>query len=66
MRSYRARKVIDLGAHLQDVLVPSGLGGWLTLVGLVALALTVALTTAAYVVARRGMVGALPLQDLDV
>lgn len=78
MRSYRARKVIDLGAHLQDVLVPTGLGGWLTLVGLVALALTVALTTAAYVVARRGIVarpGAgpagpppipVPPQDLDV
>jgi PAT family beta-lactamase induction signal transducer AmpG len=78
MRSYRAKKVIDLGAHLQDVLFPSGLGGWLTLVGLVALGLTVALTTAAHVVARRGVVAGtgpgpsgpspipVPPQDLDV
>jgi len=77
MRSYRAKKVIDLGAHLQDVLIPSGLGGWLTLVGLVALGLTVALTTAAHVVARRGIVAApgpgaagppipIPPSDLDV
>jgi len=77
MRSYRAKKVIDLGAHLQDVLIPSGLGGWLTLVGLVALGLTVALTTAAHVVARRGIVAApgpgpsgppipMPPRDLDV
>jgi len=78
MRSYRSKKVVDLGAHLHDVLVPSGLGGWLTLVGLVAIALTVALTTAAYVVARRGIVGRavpppagpppipIPPQDLDV
>jgi PAT family beta-lactamase induction signal transducer AmpG len=79
MRSYRAKKVIDLGAHLQDVLFPSGLGGWLTLVGLVALGLTVALTTAAHVVARRGVVAGpgpgpgpsgpspipVPPQDLD-
>jgi len=78
MRSYRSKKVVDLGAHLHDVLVPSGLGGWLTLVGLVAIALTVALTTAAYVVARRGIVGRavpppagpppipIPPRDLDV
>jgi len=78
MRTYRSKKVLDLGAHLHDVLVPSGLGGWLTLVGLVAIGLTVALTTAAYVVARRGLVARpgdqpagpppipLPPQDLDV
>jgi MFS transporter, PAT family, beta-lactamase induction signal transducer AmpG len=78
MRAYRSKKVIDLAAHLQDILVPSGLGGWLTLIGLAALALTVALTTAAYVVARRGIRARpglkaagpppipLPPQDLDV
>jgi PAT family beta-lactamase induction signal transducer AmpG len=78
MRTYRAKKIVDLGAQLHDMLLPSGLGAWLTLVGLVALALTVALTTAAFVVARRGIVsrprpGAagppaipLPPQDLDV
>ena len=78
MRTYRSKKVIGLAAHLQDILVPSGLGRWLTLIGLVALALTVALTTAAYVVARRGIVARpgpptpgrppipLPPQDLDV
>jgi len=78
MRSYRSKKVLDLGAHLHDILVPAGLGGWLTLVGLIAIALTVALTTAAYVVARRGIVGRagpepvgppaipVPPQDLDV
>jgi hypothetical protein len=78
MRTYRAKKVLDLGSHLQDILVPAGLGGWLTLVGLVAIGLTVALTTGAWVVARRGIVGApgpqpagppaipIPPQDLDV
>ncbi len=57
MRTYRSRKVVDLGTHLYEVLVPSGLGAWLTLVGLVAIGLTVALTTGAYVVARRGVAG---------
>jgi PAT family beta-lactamase induction signal transducer AmpG len=81
MRTYRAKKAFDLAAQVHDILLPSGLGGWLTLVGLVALGLSVALTTAAYVVARRGMVahpgaGAagppgpppipMPPQDLDV
>jgi PAT family beta-lactamase induction signal transducer AmpG len=56
MRTYRSKKVFDIGAHFLDVFTPSTLGDWLTLVGLVALALTVALTTAAYVVARRGIV----------
>ncbi|HVD76045.1 MAG TPA: hypothetical protein VNH43_00485, partial [Vicinamibacteria bacterium] len=81
MRTYRAKKVFDLAAQVHDILLPSGLGGWLTLVGLVALGLSVALTTAAFVVARRGIVarpGAdppgpagprpipIPPQDLDV
>jgi PAT family beta-lactamase induction signal transducer AmpG len=78
MRTYRSKKVFDLGTQVVDVLTPAGLGGWLTLVGLVALALTLALTTAAFVVARRGIVsrpgsGAagppaipLPPRDLDV
>ena len=78
MRTYRARKTFELAAQVRDILLPSGLGGWLTLVGLVALALTVALTTAAFMVARRGIVarpgpGApgppaipIPPQDLDV
>jgi PAT family beta-lactamase induction signal transducer AmpG len=56
MRTYRSKKVFDIGAHFVDVFTPSTLGDWLTLVGMVALALTVALTTAAYVVARRGIV----------
>jgi PAT family beta-lactamase induction signal transducer AmpG len=78
MRTYRSKKVFDIGAHFLDVFTPSTLGDWLTLVGLVALALTVALTTAAYVVARRGIVPRpapspggpppipVPPQDLDV
>jgi MFS transporter, PAT family, beta-lactamase induction signal transducer AmpG len=78
MRTYRSKKVLDLGTALQDVLVPAGLGGWLTLVGIIAIGLTVALTTGAYVVARRGIVGRagpepavpraipIPPQDLDV
>jgi PAT family beta-lactamase induction signal transducer AmpG len=80
MRTYRAKKVFDLAAQVHDILLPSGLGGWLTLVGLGALGLSVALTTAAFV-ARRGIVarpGAgppgppgpppipIPPQDLDV
>ena len=55
MRNYRSKKVFDLAAQIQDVLIPAGLGDWLTLLGLVALALTVALTTAAALVARRGL-----------
>jgi PAT family beta-lactamase induction signal transducer AmpG len=78
MRTYRSKKAFDVWAQVVDVFSPSGLGDWLTLVGLVALALTVALTTAAYVVARRGIAtrpapppaGPPPLpvppQDLDV
>src|SRR5262249_39428715 len=54
MRTYRAKKLFDLGDQIRGALTPSGLGGWLTLAGLVALSLTVALTTAAAVVARRG------------
>jgi PAT family beta-lactamase induction signal transducer AmpG len=56
MRTYRSQKVFDIGPPIVNVFSPSGLGDWLTLLGLVALALTVALTTAAYVVARRGIV----------
>jgi cell division protein FtsX len=56
MRTYRSKKVFDVGQQVVAILTPSSLGGWLTIVGLVALALTVALTTAAYVVARRGIV----------
>src|SRR5438445_682537 len=56
MRTYRSQKVFDLAASVHDILLPAGLGGWLTLVGLVAIALTIALTTAAFVVARRGIV----------
>jgi PAT family beta-lactamase induction signal transducer AmpG len=81
MRTYHSKRVFAVAAHVHDILLPSGLGGWMTLVGLVALALTVALTTAAFVVARRGIVarpGAgpagpdgpppipVPPQDLDV
>ena len=56
MRTYRSTKVFDLAAKIQEIFTPSGLGDWLTLAGLVALALTVALTAAAHVVARRGIV----------
>ena len=62
MRTYRAKKLFDFGAQVHQALFPSGLGGWLTLVGLVALALSVALTTAAAVVARRGP--AAPVQGI--
>jgi PAT family beta-lactamase induction signal transducer AmpG len=78
MRTYRSKKVFDLGVKIQEIFTPSGLGDWLTLVGLVALAFTVALTAAAHVVARRGIVTRparppagpppipVPPQDLDV
>jgi PAT family beta-lactamase induction signal transducer AmpG len=78
MRTYRSKKVFDLGAKIQEIFTPSGLGDWLTLAGLVALAFTVALTAAAHVVARRGIVTRaapppaapppipIPPQDLDV
>jgi len=78
MRTYRAKRVLDLGAQLHAILFPAGLGGWLTLVGLVAIGFTVALTTGAWVVARRGIAGTpgpqpagppaipVPPQDLDV
>jgi MFS transporter, PAT family, beta-lactamase induction signal transducer AmpG len=78
MRTYRTKKVFDLGAKIQEIFTPSGLGDWLTLAGLVALAFTVALTAAAHVVARRGFVThpapppagpppiPVPPQDLDI
>ena len=69
---------IEAGTHLYVVLVPAALGGWLTLVGLIAIGLTVAQTTGAYGVARRGRASRsapapagpqaipIPPQDLDV
>jgi PAT family beta-lactamase induction signal transducer AmpG len=55
IKAYRAGRGFQLSAHLEPLLAPSALGDWLTAAGLVALALGVALATAATLVARRGM-----------
>jgi PAT family beta-lactamase induction signal transducer AmpG len=78
LRGYRAKKGFDFIGQLGPVLSPNGLGGWTTLLGIVLLGLTVALTTAALIAARRGIVAPagprpagpppipVPPRDLDV
>jgi PAT family beta-lactamase induction signal transducer AmpG len=78
LRGYRAKKGFDFIGQLGAVLSPNGLGGWTTLLGIVLLGLTVALTTAALIAARRGIVAPagsrpaglppipIPPRDLDV
>ncbi len=53
----------DYGAALLALLHPADLGGWLTLVGLVAFAAIVGLMTAAVVAARHGAAQRLQLHD---
>jgi PAT family beta-lactamase induction signal transducer AmpG len=55
MSSLRAGKGFPVLAALQAMAAPSGVAGWTTTVGLVAVAASVALGTAAALVARRGM-----------
>ena len=78
LRSYRAKKGFDVWAQLGAVLSPSGLSEWTTFVGIVLLGVAVALTTAALIAARRGIVARagsstpeaapipMPPRDLDV
>jgi PAT family beta-lactamase induction signal transducer AmpG len=78
LRGYRAKKGFDFIGQLGAVLSPNGLGRWTTLLGIVLLGLTVALTTAALIAARRGIVAPagprpagpppipVPPRDLDV
>jgi PAT family beta-lactamase induction signal transducer AmpG len=58
MRSVRTRNGFRFFDHLQLVLTPHTFGGWSTFFGLVIVGLTVVLMTAAALVARRGMAGA--------
>jgi PAT family beta-lactamase induction signal transducer AmpG len=56
LRSYRAKKGFDFGHQLAGILTPQNLGAWTTFVGVLLLALTVALMVAATLAARRGLV----------
>jgi PAT family beta-lactamase induction signal transducer AmpG len=55
IRSYRAKLGFNFAAQVRTILHPQGLGTWTTFVGLLLLALTVALITAATLAARRGL-----------
>ncbi len=55
LRSLRAGKGFDFVGQLGAVLSPDGLSEWTTFVGIVLLGVTVALTTAALLAARRGI-----------
>jgi PAT family beta-lactamase induction signal transducer AmpG len=55
IRSYRARHGFNFLHHIGLILQPESLGAWTTLIGILAAALSVALMTAATVVARRGL-----------
>jgi len=57
MRSYRAKHGFLFVHQVGQVLFPQTLGAWTTLVGIVVMGLTVALMTAATLVARRGLAG---------
>jgi PAT family beta-lactamase induction signal transducer AmpG len=56
MRSIRAKNGFRFFDHLLLVLQPSSLGGWSTFIGLLVIAVSVALMTAATLVAKRGVV----------
>jgi hypothetical protein len=56
MRSVRAKNGFRYFDHLWLVLQPDSFGGWSTLIGLLVIGVTVALMTAATLVAKRGMV----------
>ena len=55
IRSYRARHGFHFAHQVGQVLLPETLGAWTTLVGTLAIGVTVALMTAATLVARRGL-----------
>jgi PAT family beta-lactamase induction signal transducer AmpG len=57
IKGYRAGRGFALAAHLEALLAPRGAPDWIAAGGLVALAVAVALATAATLVARRGMRG---------
>lgn len=58
MRGLRAGRGFDLLAELARFAPPSGIGGWLTVVGMLLVGLCVSLGSAALLVARRGVRGA--------
>lgn len=53
IRAVRAGRAFDMGGQVTAVLVPSGIGGWLTLAGVAVLAVATALAAAAALYARR-------------
>ena len=57
IRSYRARHGFLFVHQVGQVLNPQTLGAWTTLIGVLVMGLTVALMTAATLVARRGLAG---------
>jgi len=55
IRSYRARYGFNFPHQVGEVLRPATLGAWTTLIGILVIGLTVALVTAATLVARQGL-----------
>jgi PAT family beta-lactamase induction signal transducer AmpG len=55
IRSHRAGRGFDWMGQLAGLLAPQSLGGWTTVLGIGSVSLTVALATAATLVARRGI-----------
>jgi PAT family beta-lactamase induction signal transducer AmpG len=60
IRSYRARHGFHFLHQIGQVLQPQTLGAWMTLIGILVMGLTVALMTAATLVARRGLAASAP------
>ncbi len=55
LRGLRAGRGFDLGAELGRFLPPAGVGAWLTVAGMILVAASVSLGSAALLVARRGV-----------
>jgi PAT family beta-lactamase induction signal transducer AmpG len=60
IRSYRAQHGFHFLQQVGQVLQPQTLGAWMTLIGILVMGLTVALMTAATLVARRGLAASAP------
>jgi hypothetical protein len=58
LRSYRAGNGFNFSAQVAAILSPQSLGTWTTFAGILLLAITAALMTAATLVARRGLAAA--------
>jgi hypothetical protein len=55
IKAHRSGKSLELPTHLAPFLAPRATGDWVTVAGIVAVAVTVGLATAATLAARRGV-----------